>query len=120
MNYSAEATIDFLPPMSNMLLRGNWRKRHGLTLKWKFYTSLAFANKRPPEPLTKAKLTLTRHSNRRPDHDGLVSGFKAIIDGLVETGVIQDDSFEVIGTPIYLWEKAPNRKGFVTVRVESI
>ncbi len=71
------------------------------------------------EPLKKAHLTLTRHSSIRPDSDGLVSSFKHVIDGLVDTKIIVDDDYKTIGMPTYLWEKAPAKKGYITIKVEG-
>lgn len=75
---------------------------------------------RPPEPLKKARLTLIRRSSARPDTDGLVSGFKHIIDGLVEARVLENDSFEHIGFPDYRWEHAKAGKGHVSIKVEEL
>jgi len=75
--------------------------------------------KLPRAPLQKAKLTLTRHSASAPDPDGLVSGFKAIVDGLVRAKVLVNDRFENIGMPDYRWVKAAPKKGFIQVRVEG-
>ena len=74
----------------------------------------------PPKPLTHAKVTLTRRSARQPDYDGLVSGFKFIIDALVRNAILIDDNPSVIGTPEYKWEKAPPDGGSMKIRVEEI
>jgi Holliday junction resolvase RusA-like endonuclease len=68
-------------------------------------------------PLKRAKLRLTRFSTVRPDTDGLVSGFKAVIDGLVKAGVLFNDKYENIGFPEYLWDKAPPKAGRLQVVV---
>lgn len=75
--------------------------------------------KKPPAPLQHAKLTLLRASSVEPDYDGLVSGFKHVIDCLVEAGILINDKRENIGVPDYLWEKAPMGKGFIRVTVEE-
>jgi len=72
----------------------------------------------PESPLKKARLTLTRHSSVSPDPDGLVSGFKAIVDGLVLAGVLENDRFSNIGMPDYRWVKAKKGEGMVTILVE--
>ena len=76
--------------------------------------------KRPPAPLEKAKLTLTRYSSVCPDPDGLTSGFKAVVDSLVKSGILQNDKMKNIGFPDYRWEKAPPGAGRVKIRVEEI
>lgn len=75
---------------------------------------------KPKWPLKKAKLTLIRYSSVCPDSDGLVSGFKHIIDGLVIGRVLVNDKFENIGMPTYLWEKAAPRGGRIRVIVEEV
>ncbi len=74
-------------------------------------------DKAPEKPLKKARLVLTRYSSNSPDFDGLVSSFKHVIDGLVDAGVIQNDKFENIGAPEYVWEKCGRRAGKITVEV---
>lgn len=54
-----------------------------------------------------------------PDYDGLVSGFKHLIDALTEAGIIADDSMNVIGMPTFKWEKAPVGKGNVEIQVHA-
>ena len=87
--------------------------------KWKKMVSLVVVGKKPSQPLKKAKLTLTRYSSVCPDSDGLVSGFKRIVDGLVEAGILENDKFVNIGMPDYRWEKALPKNGRVTVTVEE-
>jgi Holliday junction resolvase RusA-like endonuclease len=76
--------------------------------------------KRPPAPLKRAKLTLVRYSSVSPDFDGLVSSWKAPIDGLIHAGVIEDDSMEHIGVPAFHWEKAPPKRGKIFIGVEEM
>jgi len=105
--------------------RVHWRKLYKERAKWKGLVGNAvlLADERRAaerKPLTRARVTITRCSSTEPDYDGLVSGGKALLDGLVEAGVIVDDKVSVIGQPVYLWEKAKPGKGKVKVRVESI
>lgn len=75
---------------------------------------------KPSTPLTKARLNLVRHSSFECDFDGLVSGFKHCIDGLVVAGVIKNDRMGNIGQPNYKWMRSSPGKGFVTIEVEEI
>lgn len=75
---------------------------------------------RPKAPLKRAHLTLTRCSSVSPDSDGMVSGFKYVIDGLVAAGVLENDRFENIGMPTYLWEKAAQKEGKLKVVVTEV
>lgn len=106
--------------MSNELLRSNWRTKHGQAKKWKQLVFIAVSKHIPDKPFMKAKLTLTRFSAKRPDFDGLVAGFKPVIDGLVEAGVITNDDFSVVGVPEYLHEIMPPKKGKIKIKVEEL
>lgn len=119
-HYSLKFKLPGLPePVNRQMV--HWRNRHAQIKKWKAAVALALADKlKPPQPLNSATLTLVRNSSVEPDYDGLVSGFKAIVDALVEQGVLKDDKMSVIGQPKYEWRKAPPGKGFVSVRVEAM
>lgn len=119
--YTLEFTIAGLPKMSNQLLRGHWRAKLGHTKEWKrrVATAVALAVK-PRESLTTASITLTRCSATEPDFDGLVSGFKPVIDGLVECGVLAGDKQSNIGQPTYRWERAKARQGMIKVEVVEV
>ena len=114
-----EIEINGLPRMTNNQWT-NWRVRAADVRKWKELVYFHAMRHRPDEPLTKARLTLTRFSLMRPDYDGLVSGFKCIIDGLILSKIIIDDNHDVIGIPEYKWEKIGHRKGKIAIKVESI
>lgn len=52
--------------------------------------------------------------------DGLVSGFKHVIDGLVVAGVIVDDKPSVIGQSQYRWTYRPSKQGgMISVKIET-
>ena len=120
-NYRLEIELPGLPKTTNAARAlGHWAKRHRLDAEWKATVGLYLSNKRPPKPLEKAKLTLTRCSSVEPDYDGLVSSFKPVIDALVEAKVLQNDRVENIGHPQYMWEKAPARKGSIKVKIEEL
>jgi hypothetical protein len=120
MSYVLELKIMGLPKMNNGLLRGHWRAKHGHTKAWKRKVWMACWHLKPPMPLERAKLTFTRVSSMEPDFDGLVSGFKATIDGLVECGVLANDKQINIGQPVYLWERGKMGKGFIKIKVEGL
>jgi Holliday junction resolvase RusA-like endonuclease len=67
--------------------------------------------------LDKARVRFTRHSSIRPDFDNLAASFKAVQDGLIDAGVIANDTFAVIGNPEYSWEKASPKGGKITIEV---
>lgn len=118
--YVFEFELKGLPRMSNSLLRGHWRSRIAYTQRWKYQVRLACLGEEPKVPLERAKLTLTRCSTNEPDFDGLVSGFKSIVDGLVEARILANDKQANIGQPVYLWEKAKRGMGQVKIKVEEV
>lgn len=119
--YRLEFTMLGLPKMTNgKRSYGHWSQFHREASKWKRSMLPYISTKKPKEPLVHAKLTLTRGSAVEPDYDGLVSGFKHVLDGLVEGKILEDDSREHIGIPDYRWELAPMKQGFVRVVVEEV
>lgn len=118
--YIFEFTLEGLPPMANAGARHkHWRVVQRETTQWKDRVGYAVLRNKPIMPLRRAKLTLTRFSSSQPDFDGLVSGFKSIIDGLRTHGILVDDKVQNIAQPDYRWEKAKPGEGRVRVRVES-
>lgn len=115
-----EFQIPQLPKMMNELLRGHWQKKYRHAKVWKRLVYFEVVSQKPPRPWKKAKLTLTRVSAKRPDYDGLVSSFKHVIDGLVEAGILADDTSKVTGVPDYKWELGKPKKGFIKVKVEEL
>lgn len=121
MSYRLEFRIDALPTMANIASgRSHWRYAHNEATKWRNLVWDATFGKIPKGPLKRVKLTLTRHSSIAPDYDGLTRGFKSVVDGLRHCGVIENDKLENTGAWDCRWEKAPPKKGFVTVIVEEI
>jgi hypothetical protein len=120
MSYRLEFSIAGLPRMTNPSGRANhWAIKAAEARKWHAFVFVAVASHRPVKPLEHARLTLTRYSSVSPDSDGLVSGFKHVIDGLVKAGVLVNDKVSNIGMPTYKWEKSPPRKGAIRVLVEE-
>lgn len=121
MSYRLEFTIEGLPKATSNANQ-HWKARWVEMRKWKrlVYAHIN-ASQRPSEPLNKAKVSLYRFAHgKRPDQDNLRASFKHVVDALVESEVIKDDCFSVIGEPLVFWEKAPPRKGFIKVIVESL
>jgi hypothetical protein len=88
--------------------------------KWKGLVAKAICAAGPSPvhlPVERAKLKLTRYSSVEPDWDGMVAGFKHVIDGLVRAGVITNDRVSNIGQPHYAWEYAKPKQGRIRVEV---
>lgn len=117
--YTLAIEIMGLPKMTNATYC-HWRIRKKDADFWKKAVFVKAYPKRPDAPLKKAKITVTRYSSRCPDWDGLVSGFKHVIDGLRYAKVIIDDSYDVIGQPDFKWEKASRGGGKIKVEVAEV
>ena len=114
--------INGLPKMS-LNANSSWRARYGEARKWKnlVVQYVVLGQRRPPEPLKKAKLILTRYAfGRKPDHDNLRASFKHVVDGLVEAGVLIDDSPDVIGEPIVRHESIGRKQGKIRIQVFAL
>lgn len=111
--------IPFLPKPTNQLSRMHWAAKSKMVNEIKVLVRTLVGHRKPPQPLERATLTLTRFSSTQPDYDGLVSSFKHVIDGLIWAQVLENDKWDNIGAPTYKWNKAPRKKGFIEVVVES-
>ncbi len=118
--YHLGFTVDELPKTPNSLLGSHWRTRMLQRDRWLTWVMGKVSGKKPPAPLKRAHLKLTRHSALRPDPSGLVGSFKYVEDALVANGILADDSSDQIGIPDYCWEYASPRKGFITVEVTEL
>lgn len=122
MPYRLEFEFPGLTRMTNNSGRSktHWRdKQKERDQLQRTVASLLLAHPRPQSPLRYAHLTLTRHSSVAPDPDGLVAGFKFVVDALVKFGILVDDRYTEIGMPKYLWKKCPAGKGHLSVIVEE-
>ena len=70
-------------PLLNVTLRQHWsaRRRTCVALAWEIKVALGV--RRPPAPFPRARLRIERYSIRTPDYDGMVGGYKALIDCLL-------------------------------------
>lgn len=93
--------IDCLPESVNVVQRKfkHPMKRHKYHKQWYDLVYLSSIRQKPKEPWKKIKLSIHvyRHSMHHRDYDGLVGSFKPVVDGLIKTGLIIDDSYKVTG-----------------------
>jgi hypothetical protein len=108
-----------LPPTTNVLNTKHWAAKKSIRDDWQGLISVVTSQCRPVKPYHRAHLTLTRYSTRCPDSDGLVGSFKYIIDGLVKCRVLEDDSYQHIGMPTYLWEKSSREESRIKVEIKG-
>ncbi|MCR9093442.1 MAG: hypothetical protein NXI30_04440 [bacterium] len=114
--YRLEIDLPGLPPI-NSADALHWSTRGKKRKLWKRLVWAQVVGKKPPAPLSRARVTITRCSSVEPDPANLGEGAKFVLDGLVECGVLADDNRETIGMPELLWEPAPAKKGHVRVVV---
>lgn len=117
-SYLLEFVVAGLPKLPNGS-HGHWRVMAAHKKEWKKKAFAACWHKRPPKPLEFAHATFTRHSSVEPDDDNLTSSFKAVRDGLKQSGIIVDDKSKHLKST-YLWVKAAPKAGFISVKVEGI
>ena len=89
-------SIKAIPPSNNKFIGKNQRWQYQSDKKqWARIIQL-FCVPRPKEPLKKSKVTIIYYfkDKRRRDPDNYSGKF--ILDGLVRSGIIKDDSFDCI------------------------
>ncbi len=110
--------IQGLPKTINQIGRSHWAVKAKEAKLWKrLVVEQCVFHKMNDLNLTKAILVLGRYSARETDFDNLAGSFKHVLDGLVEAKVIIDDKPSVIGSPTFIWHKAPPMKGKITIEV---
>jgi hypothetical protein len=119
MAYNLKIEISGLPQMTNAVGRKHWTVKAREAQKWRQLVMYMCAGKRPPRPLKKAHLILTRCSAISPDPDNLVSSFKHCVDGLVDARIIENDKLDNISMPDYRWEKTKPKSGKIKVEVQA-
>jgi len=119
MTYRLELEIPGLPKMANPsgARSTHWRYAKQEAEKWITTVTALVGAKRPAKPLVKFALILTRYSSVQPDYDGLVRGFKHVVDGLKHAGVIADDRLRNTGPWTCAWIACKPKEGRVRVVV---
>lgn len=115
MAYELKFELPGLPKTLNA--RMHWAIKMKENQKWKKLVHFMTVGKRPLRPIPRAHLTLTRFSTREPDFDNLVSGFKPIVDALVECKILENDKMSNIGISDFRWEKCAPKKGKIKVEM---
>ncbi len=121
--YHERFVIPALSQTPNQLLYKHWAQVKREKDRCHQLVRVAVGRRTPPEPLRRAELSLVRYSWKpwpKTDFDGLAGSFKFILDGLVTSRVLADDSDDVIGRPVYLWEPAPRGKPRLELEVQEV
>ena len=107
--------------------RGHWSRTHKAMQmdKSDSYAYFLQAYPRPDSPLDKARITVTvyRRTRQRLDPDNWGARMKGYWDGLVQAGLLADDSVEVIGQPRYIFvvdKQRAGQWGLVEFEVEAL
>jgi hypothetical protein len=99
--------------------REHWRVKAKHTKQWRTFAALAAA--RYPD-LAACDVTLTWYvtDNRRRDEDNMYPLLKALCDGLVDAGVVPDDTHQYMGKACRI-EHAPagTTTAYMELRVET-
>lgn len=110
--------IDDIPPSNNQFIgRTNYRAYQQAKKAWAQQIFFC-CRPRPKTPLQKARITITYFfaDRRRRDPDNY-SG-KMLLDGLVSSGIIQDDNFRCI--ELYLKAEFGCQKPQTKIEIEEI
>lgn len=97
-------TVLGIPPSPNQTRREHWAKRAAAAKLWKhdaFYAAIEAREVwrgRVRFPLASAdvRLVIVSPTTVRRDPDNAVAAMKPLIDGLVQAGILADDSFAVV------------------------
>lgn len=120
--YELEFEINELPKMANPsgARSTHWRYAKQEVDKWRRLVWFALKDSaKPKKPLKKFELLLVRYSSTEPDYDGLVRGFKSVIDGLKHCQIIEDDRLSNTGPWLCNWELTKPKQGKIFVRVKE-
>ena len=108
-----------LPPILSNGSHRTWQTVAGIKRQWQRLAINEASRNLPSKPLSKAEAVFIRHSAREPDYDNMVISFKAIRDGLVKAGVLEDDHPRVLKAE-YCWQKSSPKNGYVSVLVKEV
>jgi len=115
--YKLHIKIQGLPKTINAIGRQHHWIKIKEARKWKELVRIEIGDNIPTKPLSQAHIACLRASSSCPDYDGLVSSFKHVIDALISSYVIEDDSMNHIGMPSFRWKKVKPKKGFIEITV---
>lgn len=95
--YKLSLKIDQLPKSLNKALRSHYFISNKQNQIWDRDIMLLIGHRLPDTPLKKAHIRIVRHFYRMLDYDGLVGSLKPVVDALVSAGVLESDSWQVLG-----------------------
>lgn len=121
MSYEIQFEIPGLPKSTNSLLGAGRFTKHSNAKRWKRHVACAVLTlPKPKAPLTKVKLRLIRFNYRTLDFDGLVACFKPVVDGLVESKILKNDTWKITGPWEVTQEYTPKGQERIMVCVSEV
>lgn len=99
--------------------RVHWAAKAAETKKWRQFAAVVAA-RYPRFPKVTVTLTWIVKDKRRRDEDNLFLLRKALIDGLVDAGVVDDDSSEYVTGGCRIEYRAGIPEAFMELRVEGV
>lgn len=98
----------------------HWATKNKLVKQWRTFAGL-HANRWPALPHADATLTWFVTDNRRRDEDNMVGLLKPLCDGLVDAGVVPDDTPQWMGKACRI-ERAPQgtTEAYMVLTVEYL
>ncbi len=118
---SIEFELEGLPPGPNVRVNYHWRKRAKVDKQWKYDTTYAAMEAMNAHqwagnflwPVVNPVVSIVHYlpDKRRRDADNLRAATKNVMDGLVEAGLIRDDSLDEIGEVIHTYEYRKGKPG---------
>lgn len=125
-----EFEIPEILPLLNTLLRMHWAQRRKLMERVSWLVHIHSGHRTMSDlPMERCRVWVERRSSgMAPDHDGLVSSIKPLMDVLVMPsrrnphglGIIRDDCPDVVGKPLVTQVKVPRRDQSTRVRIEEV
>ena len=103
MSEPLSVTIDGIPPSPNEMRRAHWHTRSDQAESWRWtakWVGIDAINRLGWTAPKRASVELVAvcATHLRRDPDNFVAACKPIIDGLVDAGVLSDDSFAVVAS----------------------
>lgn len=97
MGYLIEFILPGVPKATNALFNTSWHQRHKNAVYWKKLVRAITLTKAPHTPLESVQIDIIRYNYRSLDYDGLVASMKPIVDGLVESKILRNDTYKITG-----------------------
>ena len=117
----------FIPgplPGANDIIRKHWRVYDNLKREWGGICSV-YIRKAKLTPVRTARIAFEWHEpiplrKQKRDPDNIIFGEKFVLDALVQTGILPDDSMDEVLALAHTWKQiAEGEAGGVVVTLES-